>query len=274
MTEAQTGKAPVQRLADRVSAVFVPVVIALAVATLGFWLGAGRATAYAFTAAVAVLIIACPCALGLATPTALLVGTGRGAQLGILIKGPEVLESTRRVDTIVLDKTGTVTTGQMASSTSSRRRRRRDEALRLVGALEDASEHPIAGAIADRGRERVGDRSAPSRVRQREGLGVEGVVDGHAVVAGRPALLARLAASTSRRARPRRWPRPRHAARPRRRRLGRRGARDLRRRRHGQADARPRRSRGCAGSGCARCCSPATTSDGPRRRRRGRASTR
>ncbi|MQA76417.1 MAG: HAD-IC family P-type ATPase, partial [Solirubrobacterales bacterium] len=149
VTDAQSGKAPVQRLADRVSGIFVPVVIALATATLGFWLAADVSTAYAFTAAVAVLIIACPCALGLATPTALLVGTGRGAQLGLLIKGPEVLESTRRIDTIVLDKTGTVTTGELslqglvaADGTDEA------EALRVIGALENASEHPIARAIA------------------------------------------------------------------------------------------------------------------------------
>ncbi len=190
VTDAQTGKAPVQRLADRVSAVFVPIVIALAVATLGFWLGAGAGATTAFTAAVAVLIIACPCALGLATPTALLVGTGRGAQLGILIKGPEVLESTRQVDTIVLDKTGTVTTGQMtlvevaaADGTDEA------EVLRLVGALEDASEHPIAQAIARGARERLGTLPVMESFTNRPGLGVEGVVDGHAVVAGRPQLL-------------------------------------------------------------------------------------
>jgi P-type Cu+ transporter len=186
--DAQTGKAPVQRLADRVAGVFVPVVIGLAVATLGFWLGNGASAAFAFTAAVAVLIIACPCALGLATPTALMVGTGRGAQLGLLIKGPEALESTRRVDTVVLDKTGTVTTGQMtvvdvvvADGID------RDEALRLAGAIEHASEHPIARAIAD-----AADGPLPSveGFANREGLGVEGVVDGQAVVVGRPALLA------------------------------------------------------------------------------------
>ena len=188
---AQMGKAPVQRLADRVSAVFVPVVIALAVATLGFWLGHGEPAATAFTAAVSVLIIACPCALGLATPTALLVGTGRGAQLGILIKGPEVLESTREVDTVVLDKTGTVTTGAMAlvevhtvAGTDE------DEALRLVGAVEDASEHPIAQAIAGAARERLGGLPRVESFTNREGLGVEGVVDGHALVVGRPRLLA------------------------------------------------------------------------------------
>ncbi len=190
VTEAQTGKAPVQRLADRVSAVFVPVVIALSVATLGFWL-TNESTSYAFTAAVAVLIIACPCALGLATPTALLVGTGRGAQLGILIKGPEVLESTRRVDTVVLDKTGTVTTGAMAVvDVVVPPGADADVALRLVGALEDASEHPIARAIAEAARRRVETLPTVASFANREGLGVEGVVDGHTVVAGRPSLLA------------------------------------------------------------------------------------
>ena len=191
VTAAQNGKAPVQRLADRVSAVFVPIVIGLAFATLGFWLGAGETAATSFTAAVAVLIIACPCALGLATPTALLVGTGRGAQLGILIKGPEVLESTRRVDTVVLDKTGTVTTGRMALvDVVAVPGADADEVLRLVGALEDASEHPIARAIAEGARQRVGSLPAVEGFANREGLGVQGVVDGHAVVAGREALMA------------------------------------------------------------------------------------
>ena len=191
VTEAQMGKAPIQRLADRVSAVFVPIVIGLAAATLGFWLGAGEPASTAFTAAVAVLIIACPCALGLATPTAILVGTGRGAQLGILIKGPEVLESTRRVDTIVLDKTGTVTTGRMAlvevvpaAGISE------DEVLRLAGAVEDASEHPIAQAIAGAAKERLGTLPGVESFANAEGLGVHGVVDGHAVVAGRERFLA------------------------------------------------------------------------------------
>ncbi|HEX7096357.1 MAG TPA: heavy metal translocating P-type ATPase, partial [Acidimicrobiales bacterium] len=157
VTEAQSGKAPVQRLADRISGVFVPIVIAMSVATLGFWLGAGHGAAEAFTAAVAVLIVACPCALGLATPTALLVGTGRGAQLGILIKGPEVLESTRKVDTIVLDKTGTVTTGRMALvDVVPARGVARDTLLAIAGALEDASEHPIARAIAAGARHELG----------------------------------------------------------------------------------------------------------------------
>jgi Cu+-exporting ATPase len=189
VTSAQSGKAPVQRLADRISAVFVPTVIAIAVATLGFWIGAGE-TGLALAAAVAVLIIACPCALGLATPTALLVGTGRGAQLGLLIKGPQVLESTRRVDTIVLDKTGTVTQGRM----SLRRIVTADgveeaAALALVGALEHASEHPIARAIAAAARERAGDLASVEDFESHGGMGVTGSVGGVAVVAGRPALL-------------------------------------------------------------------------------------
>ena len=191
VTDAQNGKAPVQRLADQVSAVFVPVVIALALGALGFWLGTGETPATAFTAGVAVLIIACPCALGLATPTALLVGTGRGAQLGILIKGPQVLESTRQVDTVVLDKTGTVTTGRMSlvdvipvDGIDA------DEVLRLAGALEDASEHPIAQAIAAGAREQVGTLPAVEGFTNLEGLGVQGVVDGHGVIAGRERLLA------------------------------------------------------------------------------------
>ncbi|MEU3765648.1 heavy metal translocating P-type ATPase [Amycolatopsis keratiniphila] len=188
--DAQTGKAQVQRLADRVSGVFVPIVIALAVGTLMFWLGAGGSVAAAFTAAVAVLIIACPCALGLATPTALLVGTGRGAQLGILIKGPEVLESTRSVDTVVLDKTGTVTTGQMSLVAVHLAEDVDEETtLRLAGALENASEHPIAQAIARAARERVGELPAVEEFTNVEGLGVQGIVDGKAVLAGRSALL-------------------------------------------------------------------------------------
>ncbi|CAN5488657.1 heavy metal translocating P-type ATPase [soil metagenome] len=190
--DAQTGKAPVQRLADRVSAVFVPVVIALAFATLGFWLAAAAtdsATA-AFTAGVAVLIIACPCALGLATPTALMVGTGRGAQLGILIKGPEILESTRQVDTIVLDKTGTVTTGRMAfADVITTGDTSEEEALRLAGSLEDASEHPIAQAIAAGARSRGIELAPVESFTNTQGLGVQGVVDGHAVVAGRERFL-------------------------------------------------------------------------------------
>ncbi|RYU10177.1 heavy metal translocating P-type ATPase [Nocardioides iriomotensis] len=193
--DAQNGKADAQRLADRISGFLVPVVIALAVATLGFWAGSGNGWTAAFTAAVSVLIIACPCALGLATPTALMVGTGRGAQLGILIKGPEVLEDTRRVDTVLLDKTGTVTEGRMslvdvvtvegAGADSGV-----DEVLRLAGALEDASEHPIARAVATAAVERVGPLPSVEGFQNVEGLGVQGVVDGHAVLVGRPRLLA------------------------------------------------------------------------------------
>ncbi len=191
VTEAQNGKATVQRLADKISAVFVPVVIALAIGTLGFWLGTGETAPASFTAAVAVLIIACPCALGLATPTALLVGTGRGAQLGILIKGPQVLESTRRVDTVVLDKTGTVTTGRMTLiDVITVEGAGRDEVLRLVGALEDASEHPIAQAIANAARELFGQLSPVDDFANLQGLGVRGIVDGHAIIAGRELLLA------------------------------------------------------------------------------------
>ncbi|MFG2755558.1 heavy metal translocating P-type ATPase [Streptomyces wuyuanensis] len=188
--DAQNGKAAAQRLADRISAVFVPVVMVLALGTLGFWLGRGAGWTAAFTAAVAVLIIACPCALGLATPTALMVGTGRGAQLGILIKGPEVLENTRRADTVVLDKTGTVTTGRMtllgihtAAGTGE------TEALRLAGALEHASEHPIAQAVATGAAERVGALPAPEDFANVPGLGVQGVVAGRAVLVGRERLL-------------------------------------------------------------------------------------
>jgi Cu+-exporting ATPase len=190
VSEAQTGKAPVQRLADRISGVFVPIVIALAAATLGFWLGDGTGAAFAFATAVAVLIIACPCALGLATPTALLVGTGRGAQLGILIKGPEVLESTRRVDTVVLDKTGTVTTGQMAlAEVVTAGGTDRAQALALAGALEHASEHPIAQAIASAGQRELGGLGNVADFVSHQGLGVEGRVEGNHVVAGRPSLL-------------------------------------------------------------------------------------
>jgi Cu+-exporting ATPase len=190
VTDAQTGKAPVQRLADRVSGVFVPTVFAIAIGTLAFWLGTGQSATFAFTSAVAVLIIACPCALGLATPTALMVGTGRGAQLGLLIKGPEILESTRRSDTIVLDKTGTVTTGRMAlAEIIPAHDVGAQEALRLVGALEDASEHPIAQAIAAAARA-AGPLPVIESFANRDGLGVEGIVDGHALVVGRPALLA------------------------------------------------------------------------------------
>ncbi|EME65010.1 copper/silver-translocating P-type ATPase [Rhodococcus ruber BKS 20-38] len=185
VTEAQNGKAEVQRLADRVSAVFVPIVIGLALLTLAAWLLTGNSVTAAFTAAVAVLIIACPCALGLATPTALLVGTGRGAQLGILIKGPQILESTRRVDTVVLDKTGTVTTGRMAVAAVHTADGEDDsEALRLAGALEHASEHPIARAVAERAAA-AGALLPVENFENHGGRGVSGVVDGHAVLAGR-----------------------------------------------------------------------------------------
>jgi Cu+-exporting ATPase len=197
--DAQTGKAEVQRLADRISGVFVPIVIVIAFLTLGGWLGAGFPVTAAFTAAVAVLVIACPCALGLATPTALLVGTGRGAQMGVLIKGPEVLESTRKIDTVVLDKTGTVTTGRMTlvdvfveDGTD------RAELLRLAGALEDASEHPIAQAIAKGATQEVGSLSTPEDFANIEGKGVQGVVDGHAVLVGRDSLLAEWSQKLSR----------------------------------------------------------------------------
>ncbi|APE32719.1 copper-translocating P-type ATPase [Nocardia mangyaensis] len=189
--DAQTGKAQAQRLADRISGIFVPIVIALAVATLGFWLGTGGAVAAAFTAAVAVLIIACPCALGLATPTALMVGTGRGAQLGILIKGPEVLESTREVDTIVLDKTGTVTTGKMTLlDVLPAEGELRSQVLELAAALENSSEHPIAQAIAKGAQDEHGTLLPVEGFANLEGLGVQGVVDGHAVIVGRARLLA------------------------------------------------------------------------------------
>ena len=183
---AQGGKAPVQRLADRVSAVFVPIVIAIAVATLGFWLGAGADRGYAFAAAVAVLIIACPCALGLATPTALMVGTGRGAQLGILIKGPEVLEETRRISTVVLDKTGTVTEGRMKLvDVVPLNGAARAEILRYAGAVEDASEHPIARAVAEAARAELGSLPRVDDFLNVPGQGVMGMVDGRMVEVGR-----------------------------------------------------------------------------------------
>ncbi|GGU20703.1 heavy metal translocating P-type ATPase [Streptomyces violascens] len=188
--DAQNGKAAAQRLADRISGVFVPVVIGLALATLGFWLATGSGVTAAFTAAVAVLIIACPCALGLATPTALMVGTGRGAQLGILIKGPEVLETTRKVDTIVLDKTGTVTTGRMTLlAVHTADNTDKAEVLRLAGALEHSSEHPVARAVADGAASEVGTLPVPEDFANIAGLGVQGVVDGHAVLVGRERLL-------------------------------------------------------------------------------------
>jgi P-type Cu+ transporter len=182
VAEAQAGKAPVQRLADRVSAVFVPIVIALALATLAGWLAAGGSASDAFTAAVSVLIIACPCALGLATPTALMVGTGRGAQLGILIKGPEILEQTRRIGTIVLDKTGTVTEGRMRLvDILPLNGATRAEALRLAGAVEDASEHPVARAVADAARAELGPLPPVEDFRAVPGSGAVGLVDGRRV---------------------------------------------------------------------------------------------
>ncbi|MFH8477415.1 heavy metal translocating P-type ATPase [Streptomyces sp. NPDC018055] len=190
--DAQNGKAAAQRLADRISAVFVPIVIALALGTLGFWLASGAGLTAAFTAAVAVLIIACPCALGLATPTALMVGTGRGAQLGILIKGPEVLETTRRVDTVVLDKTGTVTTGKMTLlTTHTAEGTNENDVLRLAGAVEHSSEHPIAQAVATGAVDRLDGATLPTPedFTNIPGLGVQGVVEGHAVLVGREQLL-------------------------------------------------------------------------------------
>ena len=206
VTHAQTGKAKVQRLADRVAGIFVPVVLVIALGTGLTWLAIGAGAGAAFTATVAVLIIACPCALGLATPTALLVGTGRGAQLGILIKGPEVLESTRRIDTVVLDKTGTVTTGRMSlTAVLPAEGESADEALRLAGAVEHASQHPIARAVAQAalaqpaaehaesagraGRADRAGRLAPVQdFAALDGIGVEGLVDGHRVLVGRAAL--------------------------------------------------------------------------------------
>ncbi|QTD98666.1 heavy metal translocating P-type ATPase [Streptomyces cyanogenus] len=202
--DAQNGKAEVQRLADRVSAVFVPVVILIALGTFGVWLGVTGDTVAAFTAAVAVLIIACPCALGLATPTALMVGTGRGAQLGILIKGPEVLESTRRVDTVVLDKTGTVTTGRMGlQAVYVAEGEDEKELLRLAGALEHASEHPVARAIAAGAERQVGALPAVEHFENVPGRGVRGRVDGREVAVGRlydelPQELARAAREAER----------------------------------------------------------------------------
>ena len=186
VAEAQAGKAPIQRLVDRVSAVFVPIVIVIAVATLLGWLLATADAGAAFTAAVAVLIIACPCALGLATPTALMVGTGRGAQLGILIKGPEILEQTRRISTIVLDKTGTVTEGRMELvDVATLNGAGREDVLRLAGAVESASEHPIAQAIAAAAKAELGKLPEVSGFRNLPGIGVRGVVDGRAVEVGR-----------------------------------------------------------------------------------------
>ena len=207
VTAAQAGKAPVQRLADKISGVFVPVVLVLSAATLTGWLLTGHSPQAAFTAAVAVLVIACPCALGLATPTALLVGSGRAAQLGVVIKGPEVLESTRALDTMVMDKTGTVTQGRMsldveacrevggADPASSQARDAAgpvslgEESLRLAGAVESASEHPVATAITTAARERLGALPAPAGFSNHEGRGVSGTVEGHRVAVGRPGWL-------------------------------------------------------------------------------------
>jgi Cu+-exporting ATPase len=183
---AQSGKAPVQRLADRVSAIFVPIVIVLSLLTLAGWLVTGASAATAFTAAVSVLIIACPCALGLATPTALMVGTGRGAQMGIVIKGPQILEQTRRIDTIVLDKTGTITEGKMElAEIALLNGATRSEVLRFAGAVEAASEHPIAQAVARAARAEVGELPAVSGFRNEPGVGVTGLVDGREVAVGR-----------------------------------------------------------------------------------------
>ena len=205
VTAAQAGKAPVQRLADRISGVFVPIVLVLSAATLAGWLLTGHSPQAAFTAAVAVLVIACPCALGLATPTALLVGSGRAAQLGVVIKGPEVLESTRALDTMVMDKTGTVTQGRMSLEVEACREVGAgagtgadaaaglsplgDEALRLAGAVESASEHPVATAITAAARERLGDLPTPADFSNHEGRGVSATVEGRRVAVGRPGWL-------------------------------------------------------------------------------------
>jgi Cu+-exporting ATPase len=191
VAQAQSGKAEVQRLADRVSSVFVPIVIGLSLLTLAGWLVFGGTAAAAFTAAVAVVIIACPCALGLATPTALMVGTGRGAQLGILIKGPETLEHTRQITTIVLDKTGTITEGRMeVAALIPSDGFAEEHVLRLAAGAEDASEHPIARAIAEHGRAQLGAVPEAQSFINQAGLGVQAVVDGHAVLVGHPAFLA------------------------------------------------------------------------------------
>ena len=264
--DAQTGKAPVQRLADRISMIFVPVVLVLAAATLVVTLVVGAGAVHAFTAAVAVVIIACPCALGLATPTALLVGTGRGAQLGLLIKGPEVLESTRRVDTVVLDKTGTVTTGAMTLlDVVPAVGEDREQLLRFAGALEHASEHPIARAVAKGALDRVGSLPRVETFESIEGIGVHGMVEGHAVVVGRRRLLDDRALT----------PRPElieaHQAAEAdgqdrgRDRLGRRGAGAARRRRRGQGHVRAGDRRASRPGTDTRCCSPATTPPSPAR---------
>ena len=195
VTAAQSGKAPVQRLADRISAVFVPTIMVIALGTTAGWLISGAGVSSAVAAGVAVLIVACPCALGLATPTALLVGTGRGAQLGIVIKGPEILESTRQADTIVLDKTGTVTSGEMSLvgvvvDSADADPAAAHDTLRLAGSLEAASEHPIAKAIASAAREQFGQLAAVDRFVSLQGLGVSGVIEGRPLLIGRSTLLA------------------------------------------------------------------------------------
>ena len=252
--DAQSGKADVQRLADRVSGVFVPVVMGLSLLTLAGWVAFGGTAAEAFTAAVAVIIIACPCALGLATPTALMVGTGRGAQLGILIKGPEILEHTRQVTTIVLDKTGTITEGRMevaavlpASGVAE------EELLRLAAGTEDASEHPIARAIAAHGRERLGTLPEVEQFTNRAGLGVQARVDHHDVLVGRPAFLAEWGSSF-----PPVWLRPQGRSRGRERPWSRSPSTAV----QGVSSPWPtrssrpvcRRSRSSSRSACSRCC--------------------
>ena len=271
--EAQSGKAAAQRLADRVSAVFVPLVVALSLATFVTWLLLGGGWTAAFTAAVAVLIVACPCALGLATPVALMVGTGRGAQLGILVKGPEALERSRRVDTVLLDKTGTVTTGAMTLvATRPTAGVGADEVLRLAGALEDASEHPVARAVADgarqRGRARGGGRLREPRGARRAGDGRRARRGrGTARAAGRPGDAA--AGRPGGRRRGRAVPRRDRGGR----RLGRRGPGRAGRRRRREADLGGGGAPSCARWGCDRCCSPATTRRSRSRSRPRSAST-
>ncbi len=254
--QAQGTKAPVQRLADRVSAVFVPVVLAIATLTLAGWLATGHPAAEAFTAAVAVLIIACPCALGLATPTAIMVGTGRGAQMGILIKGGDVLEQTRRVDAVVLDKTGTITEGRMrlvgvvpAPGVDEH------ELLRLAGSAEDASEHPIARAIVDGARRASVALVAPTSFESDAGIGVHAVIDGHDVAVGRPTMFATVADEIGGRGGGRDGAREHRRGRG----LGRRCARRARRGRHGQTHVEGSRRRAARARARGR--------DGHRRRR-------
>ena len=265
VTEAQAGKAPAQRLADRISAVFVPVVIVVAAVTLTGWLAAGQGAGAAFSAAVAVLIIACPCAMGLATPTAILVGTGRGAQLGILISGPEALESTRAVDTIVLDKTGTITTGRMSLvDVAAAPGEDPDELLRLAGAVEDASEHPVAVAIAAGARDRL--RAALPAVQDfasTQGLGVCGTVNEHAAAVGRVDWLESEWAMTVPASLAARPPRPRRPGRPWCSAAGTARSAACWWSPTRSSPPRLRRSGGCAAWACGRCCSPATTTAPP-----------